>query len=144
LQITGHSLGGSMASIAAAMIVKEQLWQADKIRVVTFGEPRTGNGEYSATMAANIPNMHRVVHLNDVVVHKPWAMWGYKHTQQEIYYDNDMSDFSAFVACNDSEEEDLNCSDRDSFLKRNVGDHITYYGLVVSAYGMQGCTGTTK
>lgn len=44
--ITGHSLGGAIASIAAATIVHSKLATGDKITIYTLGQPRTGNHEF--------------------------------------------------------------------------------------------------
>uniref|UniRef100_A0A0M3IA05 Lipase_3 domain-containing protein n=1 Tax=Ascaris lumbricoides TaxID=6252 RepID=A0A0M3IA05_ASCLU len=41
--ITGHSLGGSLAAMTALYLVNQTVFPADRIRLVTFGEPRTGN-----------------------------------------------------------------------------------------------------
>ncbi|GMT12101.1 hypothetical protein PFISCL1PPCAC_3398, partial [Pristionchus fissidentatus] len=140
LWITGHSLGGSMASIAAATIVEQGLWPADKIRLMTYGEPRTGNKAYAAVMDANILAMHRVVHKRDMVAHVPPPMLGYAHSRQEIFYNNDMSDIWDFVAC--TGDEDKKCSN--NLFDMSVEDHTHYYGLEIGDWGKQGCTGATK
>ncbi|VDM76363.1 unnamed protein product [Strongylus vulgaris] len=41
--ITGHSLGGSLASLAASHIVASELADGNRIKLVTFGQPRTGD-----------------------------------------------------------------------------------------------------
>ncbi|ETN72237.1 triacylglycerol lipase, partial [Necator americanus] len=46
--VTGHSLGGAMASLAASYIVAAKLVPAANVELVTFGQPRTGNKEFSA------------------------------------------------------------------------------------------------
>ncbi|EPB66346.1 triacylglycerol lipase [Ancylostoma ceylanicum] len=46
--VTGHSLGGSMASLAASYIVATKLAPAANVELLTFGQPRTGNKEFSA------------------------------------------------------------------------------------------------
>jgi predicted lipase len=44
---TGHSLGGALASLAAARAALDGLRSGDKIKVVTFGQPRTGSAEFA-------------------------------------------------------------------------------------------------
>ncbi|KIH66131.1 triacylglycerol lipase [Ancylostoma duodenale] len=46
--VTGHSLGGAMASLAASYIVAANLAPAANVELVTFGQPRTGNKDFSA------------------------------------------------------------------------------------------------
>ncbi|CAB3401816.1 unnamed protein product [Caenorhabditis bovis] len=46
LWVTGHSLGGAMASIAASYIVKVGLYDGTQIKLVTLGQPRTGDYDY--------------------------------------------------------------------------------------------------
>lgn len=41
--ITGHSLGGAMASIAASDLVHYAKVDSKRIHLVTFGQPRTGD-----------------------------------------------------------------------------------------------------
>ncbi|GMS80772.1 hypothetical protein PENTCL1PPCAC_2947 [Pristionchus entomophagus] len=140
LWITGHSLGGSMASIAAATIADQGLWPREKIRLMTYGEPRTGNKEYASVMDKNILAMHRIVHLRDLVAHVPPPVLGYEHSRQEIFYGNDMSNIADFVECQG--DEDKKCSN--SYFDMSVEDHLHYYGLEIGDWGKQGCTGTTK
>ncbi|KAH7684461.1 Protein Y49E10.18, partial [Aphelenchoides avenae] len=46
--VTGHSLGGAVASIASAEIASMDRQAGDRIGLVTFGQPRTGDYDYSA------------------------------------------------------------------------------------------------
>lgn len=46
--VTGHSLGGAVASIAATWMLNEyDDIDADRIKLVTFGQPRTGDTDYA-------------------------------------------------------------------------------------------------
>jgi pimeloyl-ACP methyl ester carboxylesterase len=66
--ITGHSLGGALATMAAARI-------SDASRVVavyTFGAPRIGDQAFRASYDGLYGNNHfRVVYASDAVVHLP-------------------------------------------------------------------------
>jgi hypothetical protein len=44
--VTGHSLGGALASIAAGELVEIQKIPSDRVITMTFGQPRVGNAEY--------------------------------------------------------------------------------------------------
>ncbi|KAK6048463.1 triacylglycerol lipase [Cooperia oncophora] len=41
--VTGHSLGGSVASLAASFLVGSRLANSSEVKLVTFGQPRTGD-----------------------------------------------------------------------------------------------------
>ena len=44
-------MGGALASLAAAEIYLSKSIGADKIKLVTFGQPRTGNAEWATAMS---------------------------------------------------------------------------------------------
>ncbi|RCN24457.1 triacylglycerol lipase, partial [Ancylostoma caninum] len=46
--VTGHSLGGAIASLASSYIIGGGYADAKKTKLVTFGQPRTGDVDYSA------------------------------------------------------------------------------------------------
>uniref|UniRef100_A0A1I8BX51 Lipase_3 domain-containing protein n=1 Tax=Meloidogyne hapla TaxID=6305 RepID=A0A1I8BX51_MELHA len=48
--ITGHSIGGAIASIAAAKIASANVIDARQVKLVTFGQPRVGNKAWAAAM----------------------------------------------------------------------------------------------
>ncbi|CAJ0604268.1 unnamed protein product [Cylicocyclus nassatus] len=52
--VTGHSLGGAMASLAAHWIKNAHQIPGNKIKLVTFGQPRTGDDEYSKQFNADV------------------------------------------------------------------------------------------
>jgi hypothetical protein len=66
---TGHSLGGAMATLAAARFGRGML--------VTFGAPRVGNARFVEALPVSA---HRIVNNSDIVtwVPPPW-LGGYKH-----------------------------------------------------------------
>jgi len=77
LYITGHSLGGAMATVAA-------FWYPEAEAVYTFGAPRACGRRRSM----EFPVRHiRVVNNNDVVPQVPFAWLGFRHTG-ELHYMN--------------------------------------------------------
>ena len=85
LNITGHSLGGGMATIAASRL---------KSRVndfFTYGSPRVGNKEWVKNNSELIH--HRFVNNNDIVPKVPLAIMGYRHhgTLEYINYYGEIS-----------------------------------------------------
>ncbi|GMS94555.1 hypothetical protein PENTCL1PPCAC_16730, partial [Pristionchus entomophagus] len=133
--ITGHSLGGALASMAAAHISANNLASKDKIVLYTYGQPRTGDKKY-ANIHDNLVNSFRVTHSQDIVAHIPPQFMNYEHHTSEVWYDNDMSEGSSYVVC--TEQEDQKCSDKNVF-NTSPDDHQHYYGVDVNAWGHAGC-----
>lgn len=46
-QVTGHSLGASLASVGASWVVKAGIFNPDSVKVFTAGQPRTGDYNYA-------------------------------------------------------------------------------------------------
>jgi hypothetical protein len=65
--VTGHSLGGAMASLSALSI--QLAYTKKQVRVYTYGAPRVGNVEWAAWANQTIPieRAFRVVHSADGV-----------------------------------------------------------------------------
>jgi len=70
LYITGHSLGGAMATIAASRLKHKAK------ALYTYGSPRVGTRSFVKSF--NVPH-YRHVNNNDVVTKVPFAFLGYKH-----------------------------------------------------------------
>ncbi|KAI6198623.1 Triacylglycerol lipase [Aphelenchoides besseyi] len=66
-----HSLGGSVASIAATYILNTYNLENERIKLVTFGQPRTGDTDFAAGHNLRLPRSYRVTHRRDIVPHIP-------------------------------------------------------------------------
>ena len=76
LVITGHSMGGAMASMTAMLLYQQE--EPQRSTVYTFGQPRTGD----ATFAEDYSGMRstwRFVNDNDPVARLPFRNYGYRH-----------------------------------------------------------------
>ncbi|CAI4222496.1 unnamed protein product [Auanema sp. JU1783] len=135
LWIAGHSLGGAMASLAASYIVHTQLAVGDNVRLVTFGQPRTGDRTFTDTFDKEIAYSFRLIHAKDVVPHlPPNHVEQYHHHHSEVFYNNDMTT-ATYVVCRT--DEDLFCSD--GKIDTSVTDHTHYFNKDVTDWGVQGC-----
>lgn len=82
--ITGHSLGGALASLYSVVMTQEQnglLWSNKNTRLITFGEPRVGKNDYADLHDELIPAYKklRVVYRLDFVPDWPIPIRGYVH-----------------------------------------------------------------
>eukprot|EP00759_Apiculatamorpha_spiralis_P047289 PhF_6_TR43084/c0_g1_i1/m.65786 len=64
LWITGHSLGGAMATLCAYTLTKQFNFEPT---VYTFGAPRMGNTKFKDMYDAAVPNTFRIVNESDIV-----------------------------------------------------------------------------
>ncbi|KAJ6440028.1 lipase [Purpureocillium lavendulum] len=79
--ITGHSLGGAVATLAGAYLRRQGL-AAD---VYTFGSPRVGNDHFANWMTSQPGNQWRVTHRDDPVPRLPPIFIGYRHISPEYW-----------------------------------------------------------
>jgi pimeloyl-ACP methyl ester carboxylesterase len=84
LFVTGHSLGGALATIASLDIVEEL--GIKNVSMVSLGAPRVGNAGYADLYASMLNNYYRITHASDPVVHLPYMYLNYKHIPHEIFY----------------------------------------------------------
>lgn len=91
LYVTGHSLGGALATIAAAALGDNGV---DVAGVYTFGQPRVGDRLFVRQLNEHINGrVFRFVNNNDIVPHvpPPFSMWNptrlYGHVGIAKYFD---------------------------------------------------------
>ncbi|KNC84847.1 hypothetical protein SARC_02958 [Sphaeroforma arctica JP610] len=72
--ITGHSLGGALATLCAFELAQEFATSELELTVYTFGSPRVGNSRFAAQYNQLVPNTHRLVNDGDPVCGLPKFM----------------------------------------------------------------------
>ncbi|KAH7693818.1 Lipase [Aphelenchoides avenae] len=129
LWVTGHSLGGALASIGAGVTAKQGIFPSSSIKLYTLGQPRTGDSAYANAINQLVPESHRVVNSRDLVPHvPPYGLLGYQHHKSEVWYSLGMSNGASFQQC--TSDGLTGCSNPD-VLNANVLDHITYFGQII-------------
>ena len=131
--VTGHSLGGAMATFAALHIAKYQK-NPPSIEVYHFGSPRIGNFAFAKHVVNTLPVFFRVTHHRDPFVHVPAMSFGFTHIPHEIYYSK--RNGLTYTSCKDqprdlssakpSDFEDPNCSYQWNFQLSWTDDHVYY------------------
>ncbi|CAI4228205.1 unnamed protein product [Auanema sp. JU1783] len=135
--VAGHSLGGSMASLAASYIVSQKLADPNNVTLYTFGQPRTGDKNWASAHDNQQFTSYRVTHWRDMVPHvPPVGMESYAHHKTEVFYHSGMKSGSKFKICN--ADEDYTCSDGLTFTM-SISDHLHYFEKDVSDFGARGC-----
>ncbi|EYC39624.1 hypothetical protein Y032_0649g1128 [Ancylostoma ceylanicum] len=146
--ITGYSLGGSLASMASLYLAKKKLVERNQVRLVTFGEPRTGNVAYAKEIEENIQFRYRVVKRNDFITSIPRSVdpttslvtatlferqpLFYRYL---VHYNNDMEKGDDFSVCELS--DDFGC--RNTNLAYDLSDHQNYFDLDADQFVGDGC-----
>lgn len=88
LWFTGHSLGAGLATLAVAKLRIERDHPVNGL--YTFGQPRTGDGEFARNFDADMGGRtYRLVHNNDVVPRVPFRAMNYSHVGQFVYFDEE-------------------------------------------------------
>ncbi|TKR87351.1 hypothetical protein L596_011762 [Steinernema carpocapsae] len=143
--VTGHSLGGAMATLCASTLIHEGVAEITKTKLMTFGCPRVGDRAFADAHDALMLYSYRVVHKADIVAHVPPMFWPdhnlldpYRHTKSEVWYDNDMSEGSDYNVCNAQESD--SCSDK-LWFTLSIPDHLHYFETAewMPDYGEDGC-----
>ena len=89
LLITGHSLGGALAVLAAFALRRPEP-HFDIIGLYTFGQPRVGNQAFAEACDRMLRPLHwRVVNHRDVVPRLAPRAMDYRHTGRVLYFGAD-------------------------------------------------------
>lgn len=88
--LTGHSLGGALASILALKMTQEHnssIWQNPKSCLITFGQPRVGKRDWANLHDDLIPTFRklRFVYQSDPVTGIPQRLSGWAHHSRAVY-----------------------------------------------------------
>lgn len=132
IHVTGHSLGGALA-VVAALDIKATFGRVEQL--YTYGQPRVGNQHFADYLTSQVPNGYHVVHYADIVPHlPPLKMLDYRHGNTQIWYAENMQTYQVCTA------EDPKCMDSLPEEKLSAGDHDStkYEKLPVSLFQMLG------
>ncbi|KAF9527380.1 Alpha/Beta hydrolase protein [Crepidotus variabilis] len=127
--VTGHSLGGALASLSAISL-KSGIPNAN-LKLFTYGQPRAGNGAFASLVESLIgtPNIFRSVHTFDGVPTFFLDKLGYKHFASEFWQFQEPANAGNIKIC--AGGEDPKCSDSIPSTFINVA-HLSYFGQVMA------------
>jgi len=119
--LSGHSLGGALAVLAAADLAGTY----SNMSIFNFGQPRVGNSVFAQYITSNCVEWNvRVVNQRDVVPHLPPRLLSFYHSPTEVWFEDDDKNYRV---CSSGNGEDPNCSD--SVVNDSVFNHIQYLGF---------------
>lgn len=154
LWVTGHSLGGAMALLAAQRIADRHEGLGRTPILYTFGQPRVGNFKFAELVAQDVPSFFRVINNADVVPHVPRCetqgplsakpclatRMGYYHAGLEVWFPK--QEYRGEVMCGYQEcvqgplHEDVSCSDGlvTPWYLGSITDHHGYFVALERSY----------
>jgi hypothetical protein len=104
LWVTGHSLGGALAVLAATLMPAD----LPVFQIATFGQPRVGDKEFAATFKSRRVKLYRFVNNNDVVPTVPGRSWLVSIKPLRVYqHVGDLQFFNAARTLIDESDEEL-------------------------------------
>ncbi|ORX68296.1 alpha/beta-hydrolase [Linderina pennispora] len=119
---TGHSLGGSRASLCALDLSIQHPQLVSRLRLYTYGIPKLGNSEFAnAINRLEIP-AYRAVNRGDIAAHLPPDNPEYVHFGTEVWF----QDGNVTLCYLDRRGQ---CSDTLSIFELSIYDHSSYPGM---------------
>lgn len=79
IALTGHSLGGAVATLAAAYLRRDGV----SCDVYTYGSPRVGNEQFVQFAMSQPGKQYHITHLNDPVPQQAPTWLNYRHVSPE-------------------------------------------------------------
>ena len=147
--VTGHSLGGAMASLASTWLGYYNIAPRKNIILYTFGMPRVGNYDYALQHDRLVNNSWRVVNDDDAVPHFPSVVsvsvlnGPYHHGVEAFYSEEASSVYSTHRECHEKPyNEDVTCSF--SEVTRSFQKHKNYFSIPVGTFWKTSCVPTTR
>ncbi|KAJ2735722.1 hypothetical protein IW152_001360 [Coemansia sp. BCRC 34962] len=122
--LTGHSLGGAQATLAAVDIASEHPEWVNRLELYTYGQPRVGNAAFSDWLSKQPFPIFRAVYREDVVAQVPLRSMGFQHQAQEVWYNSNTQ--TTFCG---SDAENPTCQNSVSALRWSTLQHLQYPGL---------------
>lgn len=123
----GHSLGGALATVAAA----DHIGLSGMKSIYTFGAPRVGDQTFVSWINAKIPDNIRVTHNTDIVPKVPPRMLGFLHAGREVFLNAPGTSYN-LCAYNPTGVEDDSCITSQGInplkISSYVSDHLNYLG----------------
>ncbi|MTJ10882.1 lipase family protein [Anabaena sp. UHCC 0204] len=82
--VTGHSLGGALATLCAVDIQYNFANQLSSIEAYLFGAPKVGNKSFRESYNQRVPNTYRFIYGMDLIPELPRWWQGYEPVDQEL------------------------------------------------------------
>ena len=141
LMVTGHSLGGALATLTAHEL-RSQGHVTGPIALVSFASPRVGFGQFRAHFASQFPQgAWRVTRPDDLVTNVPPYvpfLWPWVHVPGEIYFSQQNG--ASRRCCDDASSEDGRCAASSNQILETGDQHLSVPYMVTGCASALYCT----
>lgn len=121
--VTGHSLGGAIATLAGAYLRKLGV----AVDIYTFGSPRVGDTAFANFVSSQKNGFTaRITQKLDPVTAVPGLVAGFAHTTPEFWFETGLALAGPLKLCQGS--ANVACSAQRSLLITHAADHSEYEG----------------
>ncbi|VDM76114.1 unnamed protein product [Strongylus vulgaris] len=148
---TQVGMGGSLATLAASYLVESGIASGDRIRLVTFGQPKTGDYNFAELIDKKIKYSYRVVNNHDPVVHIPGFRYAHQRTEvrtnclcivcRHIYNTIQVCYAKGMLSTRFAVGREKRWGECTAFYFWRIEDHRHYFGKQVADFGHSGCVG---
>ncbi|GAM23672.1 hypothetical protein SAMD00019534_068470 [Acytostelium subglobosum LB1] len=126
LEVTGHSLGGSLATLMVYDLYPSVFNK--KLSFYTFGSPRVGNQEFVndfvAKIGDNINHIWRMVEGTDIIPQFPQYLLGYRHLPHEVWLEKEGGIKNICLGIDEEK-----CQRSLPFIRLGIRAHSNYFGI---------------
>lgn len=129
--VTGHSLGGAIATLAAAYLRQA----GHPCDLYPYGSPRVGNLALASFITAQEGNEYRITHTDDPVPKLPPITLNYRHISPEYWINTENVEVMAEDVEVCSGFANLTgCNAGTGLGNNNATAHVWYYGKIPACF----------
>ncbi|PAV81987.1 hypothetical protein WR25_05863 [Diploscapter pachys] len=144
---TGHGAGGALAQLFALEMRNLELWDIDKIFLLTYGTPRIGDSMFAAKLSQSVYLPFRILYLKDpVALYPPTTIdrtkppninetGAYAHYGYTIWYKTVKPATGVYLKQKCGNGEDPKCDDNATTVDRTKPANINETGTTYMHYG---------
>jgi hypothetical protein len=118
--LTGHSLGGAIATLTGYRLAEKGTIPYNKINIITYGQPRVGDPQFASYLNSKPWTATRVTAYADLVAISPGIGMGYGHNQYNMHINKSGQTVKCSIY-----QEDNNCISDHWFP--SIDAHFTYW-----------------
>ncbi|VDM42206.1 unnamed protein product [Toxocara canis] len=141
-QVFGHSIASGLASIASAILSAQGYVSSDRIKLVTFGQPRMSDALFAQNHDRLVPHSFRLINKNDIIPTLPARAFPFSHNgpfhhRYEVWYPQGISTGAWHVLATMAEDG----RSSNSVMSLSVKDHLFAFDKNIAEWWRHECIG---
>ncbi|EFP09173.1 hypothetical protein CRE_25596 [Caenorhabditis remanei] len=138
-QITGYSMGASLALITSAYMALTGMSHPHNMKVILLGCPRCTDYQFAMWHSMNFPYSYHIIHAHDYAPRVPFFdnidNISLYHPRTEVWYNNEMKEGDGYIICEQADQPF--CSSQIQNL--STPDHMHYFNMDITRWADHGC-----